>query len=535
MDNIKQMTLSGRSVVPLLAAVLFFLPQPGNSAPLYTTLTTGDTSPLQVQAQEPVLNRLHLSVKDTLMKPGERQTLQFSAQMQDGSMLGLSDLTREQVRVVSLNPRVATAGSYGQIYARKTGSATIQVQVTVNGETRTSQIRIGVPERPLREHDFVLDGPFGSYGSTIEQVGENHFVFTRGSHPEEESRRSLPQFIIPENFRGNHLTVDITPLSMPHESHNYHMAYSFDGENWTPVLQKLAGENIARIEIPPTNSDSFYLGFQIPLSHETAQRYIKEWASDTRTAPLVTVHDMGRSVQGRPLYRMEITDPESPHSREDRWVHYISQAHPHEGKARWRVKGMLDWLLADTPEAADARKRHIWYFVFTMNPDGVNNAFTRYNIEGKDMNRTYVVEGADESRQASEGYIFQRDIEEFMASDNPLTTFWDMHVWGYRVEPMMHAGPEIGGAENQIGEFSELRDLIESYDEKDQIVPLARRNREGDTSLWDRGVHHQFGITSAIVEGSGFLDTQEEVMEAGQILIRSISEFYRGTRADFNN
>lgn len=477
--------------------------------------------PGMTKTDSDVLMRLHLSVAETIMSPGDRQMVQFRAELEDGRQLELSELDKEQVRIVSLNPTVATAGSAGQIYARNTGAATIQVQVTVNGLTRTAQVRVGVPEQPLNKHDFLLDGSYGSYGSAIEQIGENHFRL---------KRESLPQFIIPENFKGNNLTVDIENLSLPSDGHHYHVAYSFDGKHWTPILQKQIDENVSRIEIPPTNSDSFYFGFQIPLSHNTAEQFMKQWASDPANSDYITIHSIGRSLQGRPLYRIEITDEGSPYPYKDRWAHYISQAHPHEGKSRWRVKGMVDWLLGDTPEAAEARKRHIWHFVLVMNPDGVNNGFTRVNTEEIDMNRTYIADGSSRDQQAHEGYLYQRDIEKLMASDTPLTTFWDMHVWGQRVEPMMHPGPEFGRREGQLGHWTELREVIENYDEHDLIKPLEIRDHEGGTTVWDRGVHHQFGITSSLVEGGGYLDTQEENRQAGEILIQSISKFYHGRR-----
>lgn len=495
-------------------------------------LLIGMSNTNDVKGSKEELKQLHLSVAEVIMQPGQRQSLQFSAELNNGRRLELSAFSKEQLRIMSLNPEVVTVGSAGQIYARNKGAATIQVQLSLGEKTLTQYVQVGVPERPLSIHDFVLEGPYGSFGASIAQVGENHFIFTRGKHPADELRASLPQFMIPKNFKGNPLTVDIRGISLPAEGHHYHMAYSFDGEHWTPILQKQIAENVSRIEIPPSNSDSFYLGFQIPLSHDTAERFIKQWATDPASAKYITFHTIGRSLQGRPLYRMEITDRESPHRREDRWVHYITQAHSHEGKSRWRVKGMIDWLLADTPEAADARKRHIWHFVMVMNPDGVNNGFTRVNMQGIDMNRAYYVKGANPQEQAHEAYLYQRDLEQLMASETPLTTFWDMHVWGRRVEPMMHPGPEFGSG--NLGEWTKLRDLMESYDTYDLIKPLETREYEGGTTVWDRGVHHQFGITSSLVEGGGYLDTQEENMEAGSIMMQSLNEFYHGTRLKTN-
>lgn len=480
-------------------------------------------------AELPELDRIELSVAEIVMSPGDRQELSVTVQTVEGEMLALDELPQGELRLVSLNPEVAAVGSAGQIYARGFGAATIRAEISSGGRVLTEQVRIGVPERLLAESDFVLDGPYGSYGSKVEQVGSNHFRFLRGRHPEESKRMSLPQFIIPANFRGNNLVLDIEGLGIPSPGHNYFVAYSFDGEDWTPVLQEQAGEKTTRVQLPPGDSDTLYFGFQIPLSHDSAERWMRQWASAAETSRFVTIHDIGRSIEDRPLYRMEVTDPESPHAREDRWVHYISQAHPHEGKARWRLKGMIDWLLSE--EGRDARQRHIWNFVLTMNPDGVNNGFTRVNMEGVDMNRTYRVAGSMRSEQAHEAFLYQRDIEQLMASETPLTTFWDMHVWPNRVEPLILPGPEFGSEKHQLGPWTNLRQFIEARDDKDLVKPLALRDYEGNATMWDRGVHRQFGITASIVEGGGTLDTPEENLEAGAILIQGINEFYRGTKS----
>ena len=480
--------------------------------------------------------RIDLDVPEKQMRPGERQVMDATVKRTDAEDIKLEDLERDEVAVMSLNPDVATVGSYGQIYARNPGAATLQVQVTLDGRTRTETSRIGVAERALEAEDFILDGAYGSRNSMVEKLGVNHFKFHRGGHPKDGNRKSTTQFIIPKNFRGNSLTLDMQPMGELHPGHNYYFAFSFDGKNWTPIRHRVIDEeaSISRIEIPPTNSDRLYFGWSLPFSHEATRRNKMRWATDPDTRAFVTLHQLGYSLEGRKLYRLEVTDPESPHARENRWVHYISQAHPHEGKARWRVKGMIDWLLSDDPEAADARERHIWHFVLAMNPDGFNRGFTRMNMENIDMNRTYRVDGADRDEQAHEGYVFQRDIEALMDSDTPLTTFWDMHVWPGKVDPLLHPGPEFGDAGDRLGEWRDFRDLMDEYDEENLIQPLQRRRYEGNTTLWERGVHHHFGITSALVEGSGHVDTQEENLRSGRTMARAISAFWRDTRADMD-
>lgn len=403
---------------------------------------------------------------------------------------------------------------------------------------------------PLTAADFTIDYQFGSRNSRVEQVGENHFAFHRGKSLEGDNRTSAPQFEIHRGIRGRQVTIDIHGLGAPswgsgeRSQHNMHLAYSLDGRTWTPVLQEVIrvdeegrrlspdaseGKQVSRVVLGPFDSDSLYFGWQIPLSHELAEKLYREWASDPRTARLVTVNELGKSIGGRTLYRLEITDPESDVPRADRWVHWVSSAHPHEGKARWRVAGLIDWLLSADPAAADSRRRSIWHVTIMMNPDGVDHGFTRVNMQNIDMNRAYRVAGSHPS-QAHEGFIYQREIERIMASGEPLITFTDMHVWGGRVEAMIHLGPEFGSGPGKIGEWTALRETIKRQDPKGLYKDLATRN--GGATVWDGGVFRQFGITSSLVEGGGLIDSQADNIEAGRVYGRAYSKFYRGTKRD---
>lgn len=402
---------------------------------------------------------------------------------------------------------------------------------------------------PLTAADFTLDYQYGSRNSRVEKLGENHFAFHRGKSIEGDDRTSTPQFEIHRGIRGRRVTIDFHGLGAPswgsgeRSRHNKNMAYSLDGRNWTPVLQEVVridkegrvvtgeaeGHQVARVVLGPFESDSLYYGWQIPLSHEMAEELYREWAGDPRTGRFLQVNELGKSIGGRTLYRLEITDPESDVSRSDRWVHWVSSAHPHEGKARWRVAGLIDWLLSDDPAAADSRRRSIWHVTIMMNPDGVNLGFTRINLQNIDMNRAYRIAGSHPS-QAHEAYIFQREVERIMASNEPLTTFTDMHVWGGRVEPMIQPGPEFGRGPGKLGEWTDLREIMKRHDPKGLYKDLDTRS--GGATVWDGGVHRHLGITASLVEGGGLIDSQADNMEAGRIYGRSYSEFYRGTKRE---
>jgi len=161
-------------------------------------------------------------------------------------------------------------------------------------------------------------------------------------------------------------------------------------------------------------------------------------------------------------------------------------------------------------------------------PDGPSNGWYRVNAQGVDMNRSYFSAGADQKDQAHEAYVVQRDLEELMASDSPVTSLWSMHTWGGPVEPILVPGPEVGSA---VGPWEQLKGLLLKNDPKGLVEPLKTRDKpKGAKITWNEGPHVQFGISNVLCEGAGDWTSKEDSLEAGAVLMRSISEYYAGTK-----
>ena len=106
------------------------------------------------------------------------------------------------------------------------------------------------------------------------------------------------------------------------------------------------------------------------------ERLIAGW----RRHPHVQVHVLGKSLEGRNLYRLTITDPASPHRPARRWVHHVANQHPLECCSQWRIVGMIDWLLSE--QAAEVRQRTICHFTLMMSPDSASHGWYRTNSRG---------------------------------------------------------------------------------------------------------------------------------------------------------
>lgn len=366
--------------------------------------------------------------------------------------------------------------------------------------------------------DFDLEGRLGSNNSVISKVGPNHFRILLGDQPGIGHQCAFTQFTIMGHAKGNDLTLDVVrPEGANGSYREYFHSWSYDHENWHTL--EWTGTSF---RFPVFEEDTVYFGNQVPMSAEKLDELIVGW----KESPHVEVVTVGKSTQGRELYRIVVTDAKSGHPPEKRWVHYFANQHGCEGNAQWRVAGMIDWSLSD--EASDFRKRSICHFIVMMSPDSPAHGWMRGNAEGQDMNRSYLSSGADSEKQTTEPHLWQKDLQMLMASDSPVTDIWSCHTWGGMVDLLYTEGPEIGTA---IGSISDFDAILDTLDTKDLINPITRKEG-GDRTKWSLGPHDQFGITAFLCEGAGGIKTKAGNLESGAILLEALSLYYTGTIAD---
>jgi hypothetical protein len=308
----------------------------------------------------------------------------------------------------------------------------------------------------------------------------------------------------------------------------YPPSWSYDGEHWTRIAWQPGGEpgKSRTLLFPAFTEDQMVIGNQVPMSYENAERLINEW----KKHPHFQVHILGKSLGGRNLYRLTVTDPQSPYPPKDRWVHHVANQHAGEGSSIWRMVGMIQWMLSD--EATEHRKRTICHFTLQMSPDAPSHGWYRINADGVDMNRSYYVSGANVKEQTHEAYVFQNDLEQLMQSDAPVTTSWSLHGWPGLMDPfILGIGPEIGKG---VGPWEDLAALLAKYDSSPKKLsnPLRlwpnRDSTKWSRVCWDAGVFLQFGITNCLVEGAGDLFDKQQNLESGASLMKAVVEYYRG-------
>lgn len=377
----------------------------------------------------------------------------------------------------------------------------------------------------LSVEDFKFDGEYGSEGASIEQVGKNHFRIKLRKVPENQSWTNMVQFIITGNAKGNSLQIDIDGRTNETGLRKF-VSWSHNQEDWSPVLRKTTqqdGVTTTSLRFPEFKEDVVYVGGEVPLSYEHCVRLLKEFEKH----PSATLTSIGKSLRGRDLYRLTITEPEGPVPMEKRWAHHFVNLHCYEYNAQWRMIGMIKYLLSD--EGLDSRQRHVWHFVVQMNVDGAAAGYGRVNSQGLDMNRAYSHKGSNSQTQAFEAFLVQRDLEDLVSSDISITTTCEMHTWdGPKVDPMMRPGKDMAARGK---EWTGIQESIEKFDTQKQFNPMVKlpENQLSPTH-WCSGTFMQFGVTAICFEGGGDIYHLEETLNTGKVIAQAYSDFYSGTK-----
>jgi len=212
---------------------------------------------------------------------------------------------------------------------------------------------------------------------------------TRQSEAEYEAR------ILPENrpinnsawyaFRVTSETPRTITVRLTYEAgtHRYHPKTSRDGVAWTPLgpeaytRDKAKGEATLRLDVGPEP-------LWVSAQELVTGKELNAWADKIAGREFMRKGVVGRSLLGRPIYKLETTEPEARPC-----VFIIGRQHPPEVTGSLALMAFVETLVADTELAARFRARFHLVVVPLVNPDGVDAGHWRHNMNGVDLNRDW--------------------------------------------------------------------------------------------------------------------------------------------------
>ena len=275
----------------------------------------------------------------------------------------------------------------------------------------------------------------GSLGR-IEKVDDSTYrVHVLGQQDERGRNRAATWYCFRmDHVQGRDLTITITdfigeyndvPGSVP-MNEKIRPAMSEEGRTWTHAEDMTwdKDKKEATVRLKPQR-DSVWLATQAMYPHSRFVALVEE----IKRAPHVRVEVIGKSVQGRDLVLITVTDFAKPDA-DKKTIWLQARQHAWEGGTSYVAEGALRFAVSDTPEARALRENNICVFTPMVAVDGCALGLPRFNVHGFDPNRHWDEVNLRDKRYLDlmpEVWYFKKAILNHVAPGGRIDLMLNMH------------------------------------------------------------------------------------------------------------
>ncbi|XP_073515078.1 cytosolic carboxypeptidase 2 isoform X2 [Phyllobates terribilis] len=141
----------------------------------------------------------------------------------------------------------------------------------------------------------------------------------------------------------------------------------------------------------PHDGDTCYFAHCYPYTYSDLNRDLQRWTCDPDRSQYCKLRALCRSLAGNTVYILTVTSPSINPALAvgKKAVVVTARVHPGETNGSWMMRGFLDFILSDSPDAQLLRDTFIFKVVPMLNPDGVIVGNYRCSLSGRDLNRNY--------------------------------------------------------------------------------------------------------------------------------------------------
>ncbi|XP_050528383.1 cytosolic carboxypeptidase Nna1-like isoform X2 [Daktulosphaira vitifoliae] len=200
------------------------------------------------------------------------------------------------------------------------------------------------------------------------------------------------------------------------------------------------------------DDDQVYLAYSYPYTYSDLQEYLIKLKDDPVKSSFTKLRVLCKSLAGNNVHYLTVTEPcrDQEDQKEKQVIVVTARVHPSETPSSWMMKGLIDFLTADTPQSRELRNRFIFKLIPMLNPDGVIVGNSRCSLNGRDLNRQYrsVIRDAHPVIWHTK-LMLKRLIEE-----RRVTMFCDFHAHSRKMNVFVY------GCEGKGRDGSRLREQI---------------------------------------------------------------------------
>ncbi|MBI5385496.1 MAG: peptidase M14 [Verrucomicrobia bacterium] len=258
---------------------------------------------------------------------------------------------------------------------------------------------------------------------------------------------------------------------------------SENGKDWKPLATEVLPTNRVRltIEMP---GPRLYVARLEPYRISDLDRLF----ATIHKNRLGQITPIGKTVQGRELEILRVGDKRAPYR-----VFLRARAHPWESGGNWVVEGLVRRLLQGDADARKFLQRYCLYVLPMANKDGVARGMTRFNFQGKDLNRDW--DKPADPQLAPENAALEKWLEGMIRSGQRPHLAMELHNdGGGRLHISRPAVPEL---ERHLARMKTLEALLRQHTWFTEGSTTASFRNPG--SLGD-GWLERFGIDAAVHE-----------------------------------
>jgi murein tripeptide amidase MpaA len=287
--------------------------------------------------------------------------------------------------------------------------------------------------------------------------------------------------------------------------------YSYDTENWSHI------DNV-RIRSAFTftqkfEQDTVWIASSIPYKYSELEEYLEL----IEELPYVERETLGSSSDGHRLEILTITDQSTaPESKQTVWI--TTGHHGSETSGMWVVRGMIDHILSNP----GLRRNYVWKINPMMNPDGVVEGYTRYDSDGRDLNR----EWDDGLEMEPEIALVNEAMQEWL-DENEIDLLADFHS-SSSYHPYAIILPEGYAYPEYSNKQKSLLANIQEYTDYDEV---QKTTTQGTARVEMFDLQDVLSITLEMPVNSL---TKEYCMKQGALIAQSFDSFLKDEQLNPN-
>ncbi|XP_015755309.1 PREDICTED: cytosolic carboxypeptidase 2-like [Acropora digitifera] len=202
----------------------------------------------------------------------------------------------------------------------------------------------------------------------------------------------------------------------------------------------------------PNEKDTYYFAHCYPYTYSDLQEYLLNMRSDPVQSRICKQRVLCQTLAGNLVYVLTVTNPSRrPADAEAKQnVVVTARVHPGETNSSWMMKGLLDYLTSNAPDAKLLRDTFIFKIVPMLNPDGVIIGNYRCSLAGRDLNRNYKTVLKDSFPPIWHVTNMARKLLE----ERDITLYCDLHGHSRKQNVFIY------GCENRFDPLKRLRERV---------------------------------------------------------------------------